>query len=147
MKIEQDFKEFIKLLNLNNVKYLVVGGFAFSIYSEPRFTKDIDIFIENSDYNAQKILNVLSEFGFSGLGLQIEDFLEEGNVIQLGYSPVRIDILTSISGVKFKNAWENKTTGKYGEELCYFISKNDLIKNKKTIGRLQDLADIEKLQK
>jgi hypothetical protein len=147
MKIEKDYKEFIALLNKNRVKYLVVGGFAFSYYVEPRFTQDIDIFIEASKENSKKVMNTLDEFGFGDTGLKERDFQKSGRIIQLGYSPVRIDIITSITDVSFESAWKKKTKGKYGDTSCFFISKEDLIRNKQGIGRAQDIADVIKLKK
>ncbi len=146
MRTEKDFKEFIKLLNRHKVRYLIVGGFAFSYYSEPRYTKDIDIFIEPSPNNVSGIMKVLDDFGFGSLGLREEDFLEKGQIIQLGNEPVRIDLLNSIRGIDFTSAWNNRTTGNYGDETAYFISKSDLIKNKEATNRIQDMADIEKLK-
>ena len=146
MRIEHDFREFIKLLNSNRVKYLVVGGFAFSYYAEPRFTKDIDFLVEPSMENAQKLMNALAEFGFGDIGLKAEDFTETDQIIQLGNAPLRIDIATSITGVPFEEAWGNKILGKYHTELCFFIGKKELLKNKQALGRPQDIADIHKLK-
>ena len=147
MKTESDFREFIALLNKNNVEYLIVGGYAYSFYAEPRFTKDIDFFINRSDENAQKLMDALHEFGFDNVGLKASDFMEPGQMIQLGHAPVRIDIITSIHGVVFEEAWKNRIQGNYGDIPAWFISKNDLLANKRSLGRLQDLADIDKLEK
>ena len=147
MRIEKDFKEFIALLNKNNVQYLIVGGFAFSYHAEPRFTKDIDIFIELSRENAGKIVHALSEFGFGNVGLVENDFRKSGQIIQLGQAPLRIDVVTSIDGITFKSAWLNRVKGKYGNVPAFYISTGDLIKNKLASGRTQDLADVEKLKK
>jgi hypothetical protein len=147
MQIESDFKEFIRLLNKNYVKYIIVGGYAYSYYAEPRFTKDIDIFIQISPDNAEKMLDVLNEFGFADTGASAADFMVEGRVIQLGQSPLRIDILTSIDGLSFMDAWNNRVQGRYGDIPAFFISKDDLLKNKLATGRSQDLVDIEKLNK
>jgi hypothetical protein len=147
MRIEKDFKEFIELLNKNRVKYLVVGGYAFAFYAKPRFTKDIDFFVEISDRNAENIIKTLIDFGFKRTDIRKEYFLEPGKIIQLGFPPVRIDIITSISGVEFKDAWENRKKGEYGDVPCYFISKEDLMKNKKASARSQDIADLELLEK
>jgi hypothetical protein len=147
MRVEKDFKEFIALLNRSEVRYLVIGGFAYSFYAEPRFTKDIDILIEPSQENAKKILEAIKEFGFTDVDLSDNDFLEPGQIIQLGVAPLRIDIVTSIKGVEFSAAWKNRVTGRFGEIDAHFISKEDLIKNKRALGRKQDLADIEKLEK
>ncbi len=147
MQIESDFKEFIRLLNKNYDKYIIVGGYAYSYYAEPRFTKDIDIFIQISPDNAEKMLDVLNEFGFADTGASAADFMVEGRVIQLGQSPLRIDILTSIDGLSFMDAWNNRVQGRYGDIPAFFISKDDLLKNKLATGRSQDLVDIEKLNK
>lgn len=147
MRAEKDFKKFIALLNEHKVRYLIVGGFAYSFYAEPRFTKDIDFFVEALTDNADKMLNVLEKFGFKNVGITKDDFLKSDQIIQLGIAPLRIDIITSISGVSFKEAWNNRTMGKYGNISANFISKSDLIKNKKATGRAQDIADIEKLKK
>ena len=147
MRVEKDFKEFIGLLNKNKVHYLIIGGFAFSFHAEPRFTKDIDIFIEMSSENAKKMIKTLEDFGFKNTKLKTTDFLVADQIIQLGNSPLRIDIVTSIDGIDFSSAWGNRITGKYGDITANYISKPDLIKNKKASGRAQDIADIEKLQK
>jgi len=146
MKVEKDFRKFIELLNSHNVHYLIIGGFAYSFHAEPRYTKDIDILIEQSKKNAKKILGALKDFGFTDIGLTEKDFLESGQVIQLGVAPVRIDILTSIKGIDFQKFWENRVIGRYGDIDVFFISKQDLIKCKRASGRKQDLADIEKLE-
>jgi hypothetical protein len=147
MRLEKDFKEFIELLNKDKVKYLVVGGFAIAYHAIARFTKDIDIFVEASEENSKKIMSVLKQFGFGNIGLNEGSFRKEGQIIQLGYPPLRIDLVTSISGVKFETAWGNREKGTYGDIPCYFISKEDLIKNKRAVGRNQDKADLEILEK
>ena len=147
MRVEKDFKEFIALLNRHDVHYLIIGGFAYSFYAEPRYTKDIDILIEQSQESAKKILKAIRDFGFEDISLTEKDFLDPGQIIQLGVAPVRIDILTSIKGVDFEKFWENRVTGRYGDIHVFFISKQDLIHCKHVSGRKQDLADIEKLEK
>jgi hypothetical protein len=146
MRIEKDFKEFIESLNRSEVRYLIVGGFAYSYYVEARFTKDIDFFIEVSEENASRLMKALTDFGFGQCGLKEEDFRQSDRIIQLGYAPVRIDIVTSIPGVEFQAAWENRVLGHYGGIPTWFISKADLIRNKKATGRKIDLADVEKLE-
>lgn len=147
MRIEKDFKEFIELLNKNEVRYLVVGGYAFSFHAEPRFTKGLDFFIDTSDENASRLMAALAELGFGDTGLKVEDFKKPGVVVQLGNAPVRIDIVTSIDGVTFEPAWSNRVIGDFGGAPTSFISKEDLRKNKLASGRKQDLADLEKLEK
>lgn len=146
MKVEKDFREFIALLNRHDVRYLIIGGFAYSFYAEPRYTKDIDILIEQSVGNSKKILKALKDFGFTDVDLTEKDFMESGQVIQLGVAPVRIDILTSIKGMDFLSFWDNRVVGRYGDIDVFFISKKDLIRCKRASGRKQDLADIEKLE-
>jgi hypothetical protein len=147
MRVEKDFKEFIELLNKNKAHYLIIGGYAFSFYAEPRFTKDIDILIRQTKENARKIIDCMKDFGFSDLDLTEKDFLESNQVIQLGVAPLRIDIITSIKGVDFQKLWGNRVLGQYGDIEVNFISKKDLISCKKKSGRKQDLADVEKLEK
>jgi len=147
MKAEKDFEEFIRLLNYHEVKYLVVGAFALIYYTYPRNTGDIDFFVECSELNAERLVKVLKDFGFEGLGLVKEDFTKPDSVIQLGFPPVRIDILTSISGINFDEAYKNRIKAKLGNEKVFFISKNDLIKNKAATGRTKDLFDLEQLNK
>ncbi len=146
-KVEKDFEEFIRLLNYHKVKYLVVGAFALIYYTYPRNTGDIDFFVECAELNAERLIKVLKDFGFEGLGLVKEDFIKPDSVIQLGFPPVRIDILTSISGINFDEAYKNRIKAKLGNEKVFFISKDDLIKNKTAAGRTKDLSDLEQLNK
>ncbi|MFZ3137809.1 MAG: hypothetical protein WA126_10520 [Thermodesulfovibrionales bacterium] len=147
MRLEKDFKEFIESLNKNSVRYLIIGSFALSYYSEPRYTKDIDILVDSTASNADRLMTAIREFGFSDIELSSRDFLEPNQVIQLGIAPLRIDLLTSLKGIPFADAWDRRTTGQYGDIPAFYISKQDLIDHKKLVGRKQDLADIEKLTK
>jgi hypothetical protein len=134
-------------LNANKVEYLIVGGFALAAYGYVRFTGDIDIFYKNTFENAAKILTVLKQFGFGNLGIQLFDLLKKGNIIQLGFSPVRIDLINDIDGIDFETAFNNQLTDKFGTiDTCY-ISIEDLIKNKTITNRQKDISDIEELQK
>ncbi len=145
MKVHQDFKELAELLNENKVEYVIVGGYALAFHGHPRYTGDIDILINPTDNNAEKLLNCLYQFGFGGLQLTQADFNAPGNVIQLGIPPVRIDLLTSIDGVSWQEISMHKVSGRLDDIPVFFISKEDLIKNKQTTGRNQDLADIDAL--
>ena len=147
MRLEKDFKEFIESLNKNSVRYLIIGSFALSYYSEPRYTKDIDILVDSTASNADRLMTAIRAFGFSDIELGSRDFLEPDQVIQLGIAPLRIDLLTSLKGIPFADAWDRRTTGQYGDIPAFYISKQDLIDHKKLVGRKQDLADIEKLTK
>jgi hypothetical protein len=148
MELYSDFEEFIELLNKHSVKYLVVGGYVVSFYTFPRNTGDIDIFIEATEDNARKIITVLDEFGFGYLNMSIDDLLKSEQIIQLGNSPVRIDLITSIDGVEFDEAYKNKSVIKLGEvKNVSIISLNDLLKNKTVTGRPKDIQDAEQLKK
>ena len=142
--MNQDFKELLKIFNEHEVKYLIVGGYAVMKYSEPRFTKDLDIWIEASPENAENVFQALKSFGSPLEGLTEADFAEAG-FYQMGRPPVRVDILMTIDGVEFQNAWSNRVETDFDGVPAYFIGLSDLIKNKKASGRLQDLADIEKM--
>ncbi|MCO6490009.1 MAG: nucleotidyltransferase [Phaeodactylibacter sp.] len=147
MVINEDFKEFIELLNAHEVKYLVVGGYAVSMHGYPRYTKDIDFWIWLNETNISQLINAIEEFGFGSLELRQEDFMDPENIIQLGYEPNRIDLLVEIDGVEFESCYKNKTEIEIEGVTVNFINVNDLIKAKKTAGRLQDLADAENLEK
>ena len=139
-------REFIESLNSNEVEYLIVGAFALAIHGSPRYTGDIDILVRPSPANARKLTAVISTFGFSSLGLSTQDFLKPDQVIQLGRDPVRIDLLTSITGVEFEEAWEHRVITRLDGLPVPFIGKEDLIKNKRATGRTQDRADLEALE-
>ena len=146
MKLPKDLREFIALLNSKNVEYLLVGGHAVAYHGYPRFTGDVDFFISRTATNAAALVEVLAEFGFSELGLKVEDFLEPNQVIQLGRPPARIDLLTSIEGVEFDEAWQTRVPADLDGLPVSVISKDLLIRNKKSVNRAQDQADLEKLQ-
>ena len=143
--LNQDFKEFIQLLNNNQVNYLVIGGYAVAIHGHPRYTKDIDIWIEISEENSQKIIAALTEFGFGSLGLTAQDFQEPHQIIQLGYPPNRIDLITSPDGIDFQTCYDSKIEIMLDDIAVKFIDLDNLKKNKLASGRLQDLADLENL--
>lgn len=143
MRVEKDFKELLQLFNKHKVKYCIIGAFAFGFYARPRYTKDMDILIEPSIENGEKIVKALKKFGFGSLKITAEDFVKEGKFIQLGYEPIRIDLITSIAGRTFPEIWKHKNSGDYGGEKVFFIGRDDLITNKKAAGRKQDLADLE----
>ena len=128
------------------MKYCIIGSYALAFYAKPRYTKDIDILIDSSRENANKLLTALKDFGFGSLDLRVEDFTQEGAIIQLGYEPVRIDILTSIKGLDFSEVWRQRVSGPYGSQNVYYIDRDNLIKSKKLSNRTQDQADIELLQ-
>ena len=142
----QDFKEFIQSLNDNQVRYLIVGGYAVALHGYPRYTKDLDIWIELNPDNAAKLIKALDQFGFSSLGLRVEDFLEADQIVQLGYPPNRIDLITSMPGVDFEGCFTSRVKVMIDDVLINFIDLENLKKNKRAVGRLQDLADLENLE-
>jgi len=145
MEVQEDFREFLELLNAHEVQFIIVGGYALAFHGAPRFTGDIDVFVKPDNANAKRIINALADFGFSSLDLTINDFIDQNNVIQLGLPPVRIDIITSISGVTWEEADASKEPGLFGDVSVSYIGKNQFITNKRATGRKKDLADIEAL--
>ncbi len=143
--LSQDFKEFIQSLNSNDVRYLVIGGYALAAHGCPRYTKDLDIWLDNGRENSKRIVNALKDFGFASLGLTIADFMTVGQVVQLGYPPNRIDLLTSADGVDFNRCYESRVKIKIDDVEVDFIDVANLKLNKRATGRLQDLADIQAL--
>jgi hypothetical protein len=143
--LNPDFREFIQSLNDNHVRYLVVGGYAVALHGYPRYTKDIDIWIEMSPHNAANMIKALAQFGFGSLGLQAADFLVPDQIIQLGYPPNRIDLLTTAPGVDFESCYSSRVEVEVDELTVNFIDLDNLKKNKTASGRLQDLADLENL--
>ena len=147
MLTSPDFKELLNLFKKYNVKYFVVGGYAVMRYSEPRFTKDLDLLISIEKENATAVYNALKEFGAPLAGLTVKDFSQEGYFYQMGRPPMRVDILMSIPGVDFDDAWGRHELLTIGGIDMNFISKEDLIASKKASGRPQDLIDVENLTK
>ena len=143
--LNQDFREFVQSLNDKQVRYLVVGGYAVALHGYPRYTKDIDIWIELAPANASRIVRALEQFGFGSLGLEAKDFLEADTIIQLGYPPRRIDLITTLSGVDFNQCFATKVVVEMGGIPINFIDLENLKKNKRATGRAQDIADIENL--
>jgi hypothetical protein len=144
--LNKDFREFIQSLNDNQVRYLVVGGYAVALHGYPRFTKDIDIWIDRTHDNAARMILALEQFGFGSLGLKEQDFLEADTIVQLGYPPRRVDILTTLSGVDFKTCFAVRVVVEMQGTLVNFIDLDNLIINKRSTGRIQDMADVENLE-
>jgi len=136
-----DFTDFLKVLAQYEVKALIIGAFAVAFHAKPRFTKDLDIFVEATSENAVRLLRAIDAFGFGSLGLTVKDFAP-GRMTQLGYPPHRIDLVTSIDGVRFDDAWASRVAGKYGGVDVWYIGREDLIRNKTAAARPQDLMDL-----
>jgi Nucleotidyl transferase of unknown function (DUF2204) len=145
--LSSDLREFIRLLNTQSVKYVIVGAWAVAFHGRPRYTGDLDVFVAREDINAERLMKVIEAFGFGQAGITRKDFLQVDHVIQLGREPNRIDILTGISGVSFDDAWDSREHGIISEAPVYIIGRDLLIKNKRAANRDKDLADIKLLEK
>ena len=145
IRLPQDFKDFLKLLNSKEVEYLVVGGYAVSYYGYPRSTGDMDVWVAVQPENIQRLIEVLSEFGFSRETLPTSLFLEKDQIIRMGMPPIRIEILTSISGVDFNECYHSRNVDTVDGVQINLINLDDLKKNKKAAGRHKDLGDLENL--
>lgn len=147
MILAKDFEEFISLLNKHSVQYMIVGGYALAFHGKPRYTGDIDIWIGISEQNASRLLKVIKDFGLASLGFVKEDFLKEGFISQIGRPPLRIDILNSIDGVDFNDAYKSVQIIELEELKVPYIGLGDFIKNKQATGRKKDLLDIKEIKK
>lgn len=145
MRLNSDFRDFIKLLNTHSVKYILIGAFVRAFYGRPRYTGYLDVFIEATPDNATKMIKVLTDFGLGDIGLSIDDFTISDQTVQLGNEPRRIDILTGITGVTFEEAWSKKEKSVIDGLDVIILNKADYIKNKRALGRHKDLADIEEI--
>ena len=145
MSLPRDWRAFIESLNSRGVEYLIVGAVALAHHGFPRYTGDLDILVRNSPENAQRLEGVLQGFGFGDLGPKAADFIDSYQVIQLGLPPNRIDLLTSITGVSFEEAWRERIEAVLEGMRVNFIGRQALIQNKKATRRPQDLADLAAL--
>jgi len=144
--LTKDFVEFIECCVAREFKFLIVGGYALAAHGHPRATKDLDVWILVERTNAERLVLALDDFGLESVGLGPQDFMEPEIVVQLGYPPVRIDLITSASGVDFEECWTNRVVVGVGKVEAGFISRADLIANKRASARPQDLVDIEVLE-
>ena len=145
MELDKDFNEFVELFIAHDVQFLIIGGYALAAHGFPRATGDLDAWVWASDTNAAKIITALDEFGFADVVITVSDLSREDTVVQLGYPPYRIDILTSIDGLEFTEAWASRVMVRINNMDVPFISRNDLITNKTAVGRPQDIADVHRL--
>jgi hypothetical protein len=145
MELSQDFKEFVQLLNAHKVEYLIVGGYAVAFHGYPRTTGDIDFWVKPFDENAERLMSALIAFGFGSVDLDKKDFLTKDHVIQLGFPPNRIDIMTNVSGVEFDECWKEKEEVDFEGEKINFISLKYLRINKENTARDKDKIDLKNL--
>ena len=147
--MDKDFRELLSELNAHNVKYLIVAGYAVSFHSEPRATKDLDLFIQSTPENGKAVFRALAAFGAPLEGHTLDDFLDPESVYQIGVAPYRIDILQKIDGMDFDSAWQHRIQGRVAADdplEANYISAEDLIRNKLASGRPRDLADAAEIQ-
>ena len=147
MFVNSDFSDLLKLFNANKVRYLVIGGYAVIQYAEPRYTKNLDLWISADTDNAAAVYKALKEFGAPLAGLTEADFAEEGYFYQMGIPPMRVDILMGIPGMDFDPAWVHRVEVDFDDLVVQFISRDDLIQAKKASGRPQDLIDVDLLSR
>jgi predicted nucleotidyltransferase len=147
MKISSDYKDLLRNLNAAGVRYLIVGGYAVMIYTEPNFTKDLDLWVDPSERNAQALFRALAQFGAPLQGIHPADFTEPEVFYQMGVDPVRVDILTSLPGLDFASAWKRKLVVDFDGEPASVISREDLVESKKVTGRARDRKHARSLRK
>jgi len=143
MKLPRDFEDLLRLLGEHCVEYAIVGGYAVARHGHPRFTGDLDVLVRPGGENAHRLLRALTEFGFGSVGLTVQDFLEPGCVVQLGVPPLRVDLLTSIEGVSNDEVFSHLVVDSNEDPPLRFISREDLIRNKRAAARPQDIADLD----
>jgi predicted nucleotidyltransferase len=143
--LSKDFKEFVTLLKEHDAEYMIVGGYAVGVHGYPRYTGDLDIWLNPTHSNAERVLLAISDFGFASFGLTAQDLTKQENVIQFGQPPLRIDLLTSIDGVTFDQCYANRKEVTFDGLSMNFIGYHDLVTNKKATGRHRDLDDLENM--
>lgn len=146
MKLNRDFHELLECFARNDVRYLIIGGWALAAHGVQRMTKDIDVWVLPESGNASAVMTALRECGFGESDLAEEDFMTPDTVIQLGYPPNRVDILTTPTGVNFDICWDDRIEVQLEGLIVPFIGLEGLKANKRAVGRLQDLADLEALE-
>ena len=146
MRLNNDLREFLELLNSRGVDYVIVGAHSLAFHGRPRYTGDLDILVRATRENAAKLVELLSQFGFAHSGFRESDFTKPKQVIQLGRAPNRIDLLTSISGVSSDEAFATRISAQLDEIPVFILSKEALIRNKRAVHRRQDLADLDMLE-
>lgn len=145
IRLNEDFKEFLKLLNKNHVKYLIIGGYAVNIHGYPRFTGDIDFWIDKDSDNAKRTCDAIHQFGFEDTNLTPESFQRPNALIRMGVTPFMIEIHTAVSGIRFEDCYPHRVIKEIDGIQVDVIDLKNLIKNKRASGRHRDLDDIENL--
>lgn len=144
-EVQRDFAEFLDSLHAAGVRFLIVGAYAVAAHGVPRNTLDLDVFVQPTEANGHRLVAALEAFGFGSLGAQALDFAQPDRILQLGRQPLRIDVLTSITGVSWTRAWRGRLAGHYGDVPVHFLGLESLLANKRATGRAKDLGDVEAL--
>ena len=143
--IPRDFKDFLKLCLHHEVRFLVIGGYAVVHHSRPRYTGDLDLWLDSSRENAERVVRVLRDFGFHGDDVTTEMITRRKQIIRMGFEPMRLELFTRIPGVTFSRSYQKRVVVKMGRLEVPFIGLEDLKKNKRASGRIKDLQDLEEL--
>jgi hypothetical protein len=146
-EVQRDFSEFLASLNAARARYLVVGAYALAAHGSPRNTLDLDVFVQPTIANGRRLVRALGAFGFGSLEIGPAEFARPDRVLQLGRQPLRIDVLTSITGVSWAAAWNGRFAGHYGDVPVYFLGREELLINKRATGRAKDLGDVDALSR
>lgn len=147
--VNRDFRDLLAAFGAHEVRFLVVGGYAVTFHSRPRFTKDLDVWVEPTSANAPRVVKALAEFGapLAAHGVTVHDFERSGVVYQMGMPPNRIDVITAVDGLAFGPCWDRRVKATFGDVPVAYLAKADLILNKRTVGRPQDLEDARTLER
>jgi predicted nucleotidyltransferase len=146
VSLNRDFNDLLSELNAEGARYLLVGGYALSFYGRPRATGDLDLWVDSTVVNAERVFRSLARYGAPLEGITPEDFSKPGTVLQIGVAPNRVDILTSLTGLTFEKAWENRKAISLGGIPLFVISELDFIRNKRSVARAQDIVDAEEIE-
>src|SRR5262245_26653904 len=145
----RDFRDLLAAFSAHSVRFLIVGGYAVTFHARPRFTKDLDVWVDPSSDNATRVKSALLAFGapLQAHGVTERDFTVPGTIYQIGVPPNRVDILTAVEGLAFAPCWERRVAARFGDVDVSYLSRADLIANKKAVGRPQDLEDVRELER
>lgn len=145
MELPRDFSELLASFAEHRVEFVVVGAYAVAFHGRPRMTGDLDLLVAPTKENAERVMRALDAFGFGDVGLTASDFAAPDTVVQLGVAPVRVDLLTSLTGVSWEEAWSGKVSADFAGTPVFVLGLAELRRNKRATGRAQDRADVEAL--
>lgn len=145
MRVSSDYEDLFKTLNAHKIRYLVVGGYAAMYYTQPRYTKDVDVWIIPELNDAQRVYEALKDYGAPLKGMSPEDFTDKKMIFQIGVAPIRVDIMIDVPGIDYERAWKNRKRNRFGKTPINIMGLDELIRVKKRTGRDTDMIDVEKL--